>query len=232
MASAVGAAAGGPGQPPGWQPVPAPAPCPRPPARRARGLPATAAADVHGAGRPAVQHGASRQGGRLREADRAPCGRSARGEHRSRHSRRRPRAGGSTRRPEPGPGNSVLYVFVVDPDGAGRGLRPRPHALAGLHGRRGAAQETWKLYTSSVTGGGSLLNLSPVPEAPPSRPEPAAGDKPRRRWSPRRNAKPVRSPRRRDAGSRAVGGVLTPDPAHLTSESQVRSGVEPVHDVG
>ena len=35
-----------------------------------------------------------------------------------------------------------------------------------------ALQETWKLYTSSVTGGGSLLNLSPVP-VPPA--EPAAG---------------------------------------------------------
>jgi hypothetical protein len=38
-----------------------------------------------------------------------------------------------------------------------------------------ALQEIWKLYTNSVTAGGSLLNLSPIPEPPP---EPAPGEKP------------------------------------------------------
>jgi len=38
-----------------------------------------------------------------------------------------------------------------------------------------ALQEIWKLYTNSVTGGGSLLNLSPIPEPTA---EPAAGTKP------------------------------------------------------
>ena len=75
---------------------------------------------------------------------------------------------------EAGPGNSVLYVFVVDPTvpgedyGLGRILSQGSTDTAAL-------QETWKLYTGSVTGGGSLLNLSLVPDAPP---EPAAGEKP------------------------------------------------------
>jgi hypothetical protein len=75
---------------------------------------------------------------------------------------------------EPGPGNSVLYVFVLDPAvpgedyGLGRILSQGSTDAAVL-------LETWKLYTGSVTGGGSLLNLSLVPEAPP---EPAAGEKP------------------------------------------------------
>jgi len=75
---------------------------------------------------------------------------------------------------EPGPGNSVLYVFVIDPTvpgedyGLGRILSQGSTDAVAL-------QETWKLYTSSVTGGGSLLNLSPVPEALE---EPAAGEKP------------------------------------------------------
>jgi hypothetical protein len=75
---------------------------------------------------------------------------------------------------EPGPANSVLYVFLVDPTvpgedyGLGRVLSSGSKDTAAL-------QEVWKLYTSSVTGGGSLLNLSPIPEPPP---EPAPGEKP------------------------------------------------------
>jgi hypothetical protein len=67
---------------------------------------------------------------------------------------------------EPGPGNSVLYVFVVDPTvpgedyGLGRVLTSGSTDTVAL-------QEIWKLYTSSVTAGGSLLNLSPIPEPPP-----------------------------------------------------------------
>jgi hypothetical protein len=75
---------------------------------------------------------------------------------------------------EPGPGNSVLYVFIIDPVvpgedyGLGRVLSSGSTDTASL-------QEIWKLYTGSVTGGGSLLNLSAVPEPPA---EPAAGTKP------------------------------------------------------
>ena len=75
---------------------------------------------------------------------------------------------------EAGPLNSVLYVFIVDPTvpgedyGLGRILSRNSTDAAAL-------QEIWKLYTSSVTGGGSLLNLSPIPE--PAE-EPAAGEKP------------------------------------------------------
>ena len=75
---------------------------------------------------------------------------------------------------EPGPGNSVVYVFLVDPTvpgedyGLGRILSAGSTDTAAL-------QEIWKLYTSSVTGGGSLLNLSPIPEPPPPL---APGEKP------------------------------------------------------
>jgi hypothetical protein len=78
---------------------------------------------------------------------------------------------------EPGPGNSVLYVFVIDPTvpgedyGLGRILSMGSTDAAAL-------QETWKLYTGSVTGGGSLLNLSPIPVPPPDPVAPAAGEKP------------------------------------------------------
>jgi hypothetical protein len=64
---------------------------------------------------------------------------------------------------EPGPNNTVLYVFVIDPTvpgedyGLGRVLSQGSTDATTL-------QEIWKLYTSSVTGGGSLLNLSPIPE--------------------------------------------------------------------
>ena len=75
---------------------------------------------------------------------------------------------------EPGPGNSVLYVFLVDPTVPGEdyGLG---RILSSGSTDATALQEIWKLYTSSVTSGGSLLNLSPIPEPPA---EPAAGEKP------------------------------------------------------
>jgi hypothetical protein len=75
---------------------------------------------------------------------------------------------------EPGPGNSVLYVFIIDPvvPGEDYGLG---RVLSSGSTDTAALQEIWKLYTGSVTGGGSLLNLSPVPEPPPL---PAAGEKP------------------------------------------------------
>jgi len=72
---------------------------------------------------------------------------------------------------EPGPNSSVLYVFVIDPTvpgedyGLGRVLSQGSTDAATL-------QETWKLYTSSVTGGGSLLNLMPIPTTPSESAEP------------------------------------------------------------
>lgn len=75
---------------------------------------------------------------------------------------------------EPGPTSSVLYVFIVDPvvPGEDYGLG---RILSSGSTDAVALQEIWKLYTSSVTGGGSLLNLSPIPEPPPA---PAPGEKP------------------------------------------------------
>lgn len=62
---------------------------------------------------------------------------------------------------EPGPNGTVLYVFVIDPAvpkaeyGFGR-------ILADVFTDPMQLQQIWRLYTSSVTGGGSLLNLFPV----------------------------------------------------------------------
>ncbi len=89
---------------------------------------------------------------------------------------------------EPGPGGSVMFVFVIDPVVPGEDYSlgkvlveafPDPVKL----------QEVWALYTGSVTGGGSLLNLSPVsavvkPATVPS--DPAACRAPPRR----RHARP------------------------------------------
>lgn len=87
---------------------------------------------------------------------------------------------------EPGPGGSVMFVFVIDPVVSGEDYSlgkvlveafPDPVKL----------QEVWALYTGSVTGGGSLLNLSPVSAvvtpptvgAPPVAPAPAPALPPR-----------------------------------------------------
>jgi len=67
---------------------------------------------------------------------------------------------------EPGPNGSVLYVFVLDPaaPGVDYGLG---RILADAYPDTAKLQEIWKLYTESVTTGGSLLNLTPVqPPAP------------------------------------------------------------------
>lgn len=67
---------------------------------------------------------------------------------------------------EPGPNATVLYAFLIDPAvtaadyGLGRILSDAyPDQI----------QEIWKLYTGSLAGGGSLLNLTPVkpPPLPP-----------------------------------------------------------------
>ena len=62
---------------------------------------------------------------------------------------------------EPGPNSTVLYVFVLDPavPSADYGLG---HILGQAYTDPAQLQEIWKLYTDSVTTGGTLLNLTPV----------------------------------------------------------------------
>ena len=101
---------------------------------------------------------------------------------------------------EAGPGGSVMFVFVIDPVVPGEDYSlgkvlvdafPDPVKL----------QEIWALYTGSVTGGGSLLNLAPVsavvvPAAAPvpgAAPAPAAPAVPR---TPPPDADPSRNPQR------------------------------------
>ena len=72
-----------------------------------------------------------------------------------------------------------MYVFLLDPTvtNADYGLG---RLLADAYPDAAQLQEIWKLYTGAITGGGSLLNLSPVkpiaPTGPPSSisPEPTA----------------------------------------------------------
>jgi len=71
---------------------------------------------------------------------------------------------------EPGPNNSVMYVFVIDPavPGAEYGLG---RILADAYPDQ--IQEIWKLYTGALTPSATLLNLTPVKPpatlpAPPS----------------------------------------------------------------
>lgn len=66
---------------------------------------------------------------------------------------------------EPGPNATVLYVFLIDPTvaGADYGLG---RILSDAYPDR--IQEIWKLYIGALAGGGSLLNLTPVPPAPPA----------------------------------------------------------------
>lgn len=70
---------------------------------------------------------------------------------------------------EPGPNNTVMYVFVINPAvaaaeyGLGR-------ILAEAYPEPAQLQEIWKLYTGAVTGGGTLLNLTPVQAPPPGEP--------------------------------------------------------------
>lgn len=62
---------------------------------------------------------------------------------------------------EPGPNNTVLYVFELNPTvvGADYGLG---RILADAFPDQAQLQEIWRLYTGSVTSGGSLLNLTPL----------------------------------------------------------------------
>jgi hypothetical protein len=65
---------------------------------------------------------------------------------------------------EPGPNNTVLYVFLIDPaaPGADYGLG---RVLSDAYPDE--IQQIWKLYTGALAGGGSLLNLTPVQPPPP-----------------------------------------------------------------
>jgi hypothetical protein len=62
---------------------------------------------------------------------------------------------------EPGPAGTVLYLFVLDPavPNAEYGLG---RILAEAYPDQAELREIWKLYTASVTSGGSLLSLTPV----------------------------------------------------------------------
>jgi hypothetical protein len=65
---------------------------------------------------------------------------------------------------EPGPNATVLYVFLLDPavGGADYGLG---RILSDAYPDQ--IQDIWKLYTGALSGGGSLLNLTPVQAPPP-----------------------------------------------------------------
>jgi len=65
---------------------------------------------------------------------------------------------------EPGPNGSVLYVFVIDPavPGADYGLG---RILSDAYPDQ--IEKIWALYTGSLAGGGTLLNLTPVQPPPP-----------------------------------------------------------------
>ncbi len=67
---------------------------------------------------------------------------------------------------EPGPNNTVLYVFVLDPaiKDADYGLG---RILADAYPDTAQLTDIWRLYTGSVTSGGSLLNLNTLALEPP-----------------------------------------------------------------
>jgi hypothetical protein len=71
------------------------------------------------------------------------------------------------RSPDPGPNGVVLYVFSIDPavPDADYSLGP---VLAAAYTDPAELLEIWKLYTSSVTGGGNLMNLLPLELPPPT----------------------------------------------------------------
>ena len=64
---------------------------------------------------------------------------------------------------EPGPNNTLTYVFLIDPAvaGADYGIG---RILAAAYPDK--IQEIWKLYTESLGPGATLLNLLPVEGAP------------------------------------------------------------------
>lgn len=84
---------------------------------------------------------------------------------------------------EAGPNGVALYIFWIDPavPGAEYALGP---ILAEVYTDPAQLAEIWALYTSSVTSGGTLMNLTPVmlrpppPIATPPVNAPVAGQKP------------------------------------------------------
>ena len=62
---------------------------------------------------------------------------------------------------EPGPNATVMYVFLIDPtiQGADYGLGS---VLASAYLDPMDLAEIWRMYTGAITGGGSLLNLTPI----------------------------------------------------------------------
>jgi hypothetical protein len=78
---------------------------------------------------------------------------------------------------EPGPNDTVLYVFQFDP-----AVKDADYSLgrilAEAYPDTAQLQQIWKMYQDSVTTGGSLLNLTPViprapaPLSPPAAPQP------------------------------------------------------------
>jgi hypothetical protein len=72
---------------------------------------------------------------------------------------------------EPGPNGTVVYVFLIDPavPGAEYGLG---RILADAYPDK--IMEIWKLYTTSLAGGGSLANLFPVVDGKAIMPPPVA----------------------------------------------------------
>ena len=69
---------------------------------------------------------------------------------------------------EPGPNGTVIFVFVVDPVVPGEDYS-LGKILVDAFPDVTKVQEVWKLYTTSVTGGGTLLNLSAVSATPLAR---------------------------------------------------------------
>jgi hypothetical protein len=68
---------------------------------------------------------------------------------------------------EPGPNNTALYVFLFDPAVADADYS-LGRILADAFPDAVQLNEIWRLYTGSVVGGGSLLNLTPLmPAVPP-----------------------------------------------------------------
>ena len=70
---------------------------------------------------------------------------------------------------EPGPNGAVVYVFLIDPTVAGADYSLGP-ILAEAYPNPAELQQIWKLYTSAVTSGGSLMSLTPVKVPPPTGP--------------------------------------------------------------
>ena len=71
---------------------------------------------------------------------------------------------------EPGPNAVVVYLYVLDPAVPGADYSIG-RILADAYPEQ--IQEIWKLYTGSVTGGGTIMNLNAVEPMPPAPAEPA-----------------------------------------------------------